>query len=156
MMSSFFWLSDPPTSHSKSIAWPFTYSIFHTHPSLPDDQLSMTFSAISKIWSTATDYDFIMIIFVILIMIIVLMLIFLLMMRRKNISVHNKLPDIIWTRYFVKCQGYDIDEYIVFQDNMSSLSLEKNGRMSSSKRTKHIKAKYFLIKDYYDSGEIDL
>jgi hypothetical protein len=72
------------------------------------------------------------------------------------ISVHDKLPDIIWTRYFVECQGYDIDEYIVFQDNMSSLSLEKNGRVSSSKRTKHIKAKYFLIKDYYESGEIDL
>jgi len=72
------------------------------------------------------------------------------------ISVHGKLPDIIWTSYFVKCQGYDIDECKVFQDNMSSLSLEKNGRVSSSKRTKHIKAKYFLIKDYYDSGEIDL
>ncbi len=39
---------------------------------------------------------------------------------------------------------------------MSSLSLEKNGRISSSKRTKHIKAKYFLVKNYYDSGEIDL
>ena len=25
-----------------------------------------------------------------------------------------------------------------------------------SKRTKHIKAKYFLIKDYYDAGEVDL
>jgi hypothetical protein len=37
-----------------------------------------------------------------------------------------------------------------------SLSLEKNGRISSSKRMKHIKAKYFLIKDYYVSGEIDL
>jgi hypothetical protein len=72
------------------------------------------------------------------------------------ISVHDKLPDIIWTRYFVECQGYDIDEDIVYQDNMSSLSLEKNGRISSSKRTKHIKAKYFLIKDYYNSGEIDL
>jgi len=73
------------------------------------------------------------------------------------ISVHDKLPDITWTRYFTKCQEYDIDEYIVFQDNMSSVSLEKNGRMSSSKRMKHsIKAKYFLIKDYYDSGEIDL
>jgi hypothetical protein len=72
------------------------------------------------------------------------------------ISVHDKLPDIIWMRYFVECQGYDIDEYIVFQDNMSSLSLEKNGRVSSSKRTKHIKAKYFHIKDYYKSGEIDL
>ena len=39
---------------------------------------------------------------------------------------------------------------------MSALSLEKNGRVSSSKRTKHIKAKYFLIKDYYNAGEIDL
>ena len=28
--------------------------------------------------------------------------------------------------------------------------------MSSSKRTKHIKVKYFLIKDYYNAGEIDL
>jgi len=39
---------------------------------------------------------------------------------------------------------------------MSALSLEKNGRISSSKRTKHIKTKYFLIKDYYDAGEIDV
>jgi hypothetical protein len=39
---------------------------------------------------------------------------------------------------------------------MSSLSLEKNGRLSSSKQTKYIKAKYFLIKDYYNSGEMDL
>ena len=38
------------------------------------------------------------------------------------ISVHYKLPDIIWVGYFVECQGYDIDEYIVFQDIMSSLS----------------------------------
>ncbi len=39
---------------------------------------------------------------------------------------------------------------------MSSLLLENNGRVSSSKQMKHIKAKYFLIKDYYNSGEIDL
>ncbi len=72
------------------------------------------------------------------------------------ISLHDKLPDIVWTRYFVECQGYDIDECVVFQNNMSALLLEKNGRISSSKRTQHIKAKYFLIKDYYESGEIDL
>jgi hypothetical protein len=39
---------------------------------------------------------------------------------------------------------------------MTSLSLEKNGRVSSLKRTKHIKVKYFLIKNYSNSGEIDL
>jgi hypothetical protein len=69
---------------------------------------------------------------------------------------HDTLPDVIWTRYFVECQGYEIDEYVIFQDNMSALSLEKNGKISSSKRTKHIKAKLFLIKDYYEAGEIDV
>jgi len=72
------------------------------------------------------------------------------------IALHDKLSDVIWMRYFVECQGYTIDECIIFQDNMSALSLEKNGRVSSSKRTTHIKAKYFPIKDYYDSGEVDL
>lgn len=72
------------------------------------------------------------------------------------ISLADKLPDILWMRYFIECQGYSIDECFVHQDNMSALSLEKNGRMSSSKRTKHIKAKYFLIKDYYDADEIDV
>ncbi len=50
-----------------------------------------------------------------------------------------------------------LSNYITLnKDNRSALSLEKNGRISSSKRTKHIKAKYFLIKDYYDAGEVDL
>jgi hypothetical protein len=65
----------------------------------------------------------------------------------------DKLSNIVWMQYFIQCQVYNIDEYIIFQDNMSSLSLEKNGHVSSSKRTKHMKAKYFLIKDYYDAGD---
>ena len=76
--------------------------------------------------------------------------------KTKIIALHDKLSDVIWMRYFVECQGYTIDECIIFQDNMSALSLEKKGWMSSSKRTKHIKAKYFRIKDYYDAGEVDL
>jgi hypothetical protein len=72
------------------------------------------------------------------------------------IALGDKLPHVLWTCYFVECQGYNIDECTIFQDNMSALSLEKNGRVSSSKGTKHIKAKYFLIKDYYDAREIDL
>ena len=84
MMSGFFWRSDSPTSNCKSIA-SFAPSVFHTHPALPGDQLS-TFSAISKIWSTSTDNDFIMIIFVICIMIIVLMMTIILMMQQKHAS----------------------------------------------------------------------
>lgn len=84
MMSGFFWRSDPPTSNCKSIA-SFAPSFFHTHPALPGDQLS-TFSAISKVWSTSTDNDFIMIIFIICIMIIVLVMTIILMMRQKHTS----------------------------------------------------------------------
>ncbi len=73
------------------------------------------------------------------------------------ISFADILTDIIWMHYFVECQGYNINKYVIFQDNMSALSLEKNGRMSSSQRTKHItKAKYFLINDYCDAGVINV
>ncbi len=44
------------------------------------------------------------------------------------ISFANKLADIILMQYFIECQGYNIDEYVVFQDNMSALLLEKIGR----------------------------
>jgi hypothetical protein len=77
-------------------------------------------------------------------------------METELISLADKLMDIIWMRYFVKCQGYNIDEYVVYQDNMSALLLEKNGRVLSSRRTKHIKVKYFSIKVYYDAGKINI
>ncbi len=72
------------------------------------------------------------------------------------IRLYDKSGDILWTRNFLEAQGYTISANIVFQDNMSSLSLEKNGRLSSSKQTKHIKAKYFFTKHYYDAGNLDL
>ena len=58
------------------------------------------------------------------------------------VAVHDKSGDVLWTRHFLEAQGYTISENIIFQDNMSTLSLKKNGRISSSKRTKHIKAKW--------------
>jgi hypothetical protein len=63
------------------------------------------------------------------------------------ISFADILTDIIRMRYFVEYKGYNINKYVVFQDNMSALSLEKNGRISSSQRTRHItKAKFFSLK----------
>ena len=44
------------------------------------------------------------------------------------IALHDKLSDVIWMSYFVECQGYDINECIIFQDNVSALSLEKMGQ----------------------------
>jgi hypothetical protein len=72
------------------------------------------------------------------------------------IAMYDKSGDILWTRHFLEAQGYTISANIVYQDNMSTLSLKINGRVSSSKRTKHIKAKYFFIQHYYQSGAINL
>jgi hypothetical protein len=42
----------------------------------------------------------------------------------------------------------------LYQDDISMQLLVKNGKMSSRKKTKHIKAKFFFIKDRVNEGEI--
>jgi hypothetical protein len=72
------------------------------------------------------------------------------------IGLYNNSSNFLWTRQFLEAQGYDIQTNIVYQDNMSTLSLAKNGYVSSSKCTKHIKAKYFFLRHFHNSGELDL
>jgi hypothetical protein len=36
---------------------------------------------------------------------------------------------------------------VVFQDNQSAMLLENNGKMSSSKRTRHLEIRYFFVTD---------
>jgi hypothetical protein len=63
------------------------------------------------------------------------------------------MPAICWTRYFMKAQGYGVKDNVLFQDNKSSILLEKNGKASSSKRTKHINIRYFCITDRVSKEE---
>jgi hypothetical protein len=70
------------------------------------------------------------------------------------VGVDDSLGYILWARYFMQEQGYDMDASLLYQDNMSAILLETNGKASSTKRTKHIKVKYFFIKDKVDQGEI--
>jgi hypothetical protein len=66
------------------------------------------------------------------------------------------VPEICWTRCFIKAQGYGVKDNVLFQDNKSSILLEKNGKASSSKRTKHINIRYFLITDRVSEEEVSL
>ena len=47
-----------------------------------------------------------------------------------------------------------VNESVLFQDNMSSMLLEENGRASSSKRTRHMNICFFFIKDRVESKEV--
>jgi len=64
------------------------------------------------------------------------------------------MPAICWTRYFLQSQVYGVNENIVYQDNMSAILLEKNGKASSSKRTKHINIRYFFVTDCIQKKEM--
>jgi hypothetical protein len=72
------------------------------------------------------------------------------------VGIDDALPLILWTRYFIESQGYTVEENILYQDNKSTILLANNGRWSSNKRTKHIKSRYFFIKDKVESGEISI
>ena len=63
------------------------------------------------------------------------------------VGVDDAMPKILWTLEMIRAQGYDVSHAMLYQDNKSAILLEVNGKLSSSKKTKHIKMKFFFIKD---------
>jgi hypothetical protein len=70
------------------------------------------------------------------------------------VGLSDSLAQVLWTRYFLQSQGYDVGAVKVYQDNKSAILLAENGKMSSGQRTRHINIRYFFVKDRIDSGEI--
>ena len=62
------------------------------------------------------------------------------------VGADDVMGQILWTNYFLEAQGYKTNDTVLFQDNKSAILLEKNGKASSGKRTKHINIRYFLLK----------
>jgi Reverse transcriptase (RNA-dependent DNA polymerase) len=56
-------------------------------------------------------------------------------------------PTMIWARMFLESQGYQLVENILHQDNQSAILLERNGKGSSSQKTRHIDIRFFFLKD---------
>jgi hypothetical protein len=70
------------------------------------------------------------------------------------VGVDDMMSLIIWSRNFLIAQGYVVIDNILHQDNRSAILLQKNGKMSSGKRTKHIAIRYFFVTDRIKAGEI--
>jgi hypothetical protein len=70
------------------------------------------------------------------------------------VGADDAMPQSMWMKYFIEVQGQGISENILYQDNLSTMLLVKNGKQSSSKRTKHIRVRYFCIKNKFDSGDL--
>jgi len=73
------------------------------------------------------------------------------------VGVNDILPQVLWTRYFLEAQGYMLPNPTeVYQDNMSSIQLEKNGKASSGQRTRHINIRYFFVTDRVTNKEVEM
>ena len=72
------------------------------------------------------------------------------------VGVDDVMPMILWTRQFLECQGYTIQDNVVYQDNQSAMLLENNGKRSSTKRTRHLKIRYFFVTDKIKSKEMSV
>ena len=63
------------------------------------------------------------------------------------IGVHDCLPQMLWMNYFLEAKGHKVNDSVVHQDNKSMIFPEKNGKLSSSKRTKCVDIQHFLVTD---------
>ena len=72
------------------------------------------------------------------------------------VGASDYLPDTIWLLRFLEEQGYKVDKCVLMQDNESAIKIEKNGKRSGSKRTRHMDIRYFFIKDRVNSENITI
>ena len=77
-------------------------------------------------------------------------------MEVEVVAIYDVLPQILWTNHFLGAQGYQVDTTVLYQDNMSAMLLEQNGRTSSGRRTRHMNIRYFYIKDVIGRGEVTI
>ena len=70
------------------------------------------------------------------------------------VGIDDALKYILWGLYFLQSQGLELKKNILMQDNKSTILMATNGRFLCSKRTKHIKNTYFMIKDKVGKGEV--
>ena len=76
--------------------------------------------------------------------------------KTEVVGVDDLMPQILWSRLFLEAQDYGVLENIVYQDNKSAMLLEKNGKSSSGKRTKHINMRYFFVTDRIAKGDMSI
>lgn len=72
------------------------------------------------------------------------------------VAAHYFMPQVLWTRYFLQDQGYEMRDNVLFQDNQSAILLETNGKGSSGNHTRHLNVRNFFISDLVAPGEVSI
>jgi hypothetical protein len=69
------------------------------------------------------------------------------LMETELVTADTYMPGMLWLLYFIWSQGYKPKCMGLYLDNISAQLLIKNRKFSSGKKKKHVKTKFFFIKD---------
>lgn len=72
------------------------------------------------------------------------------------ICIFDGLDYLVWIRNVLGYLGYPQGTTTIFQDNTSTITMAYMGRGSSGSRTRHIDIKYFHIKQFLDSKDLEI
>ena len=72
------------------------------------------------------------------------------------VGVNDAMTMILWMKHFIEAQGYPVHENIIYQDNESAMRLEKYGRQSSGKKTRHLDIRYYFVTDNVKQGTVEI
>jgi hypothetical protein len=72
------------------------------------------------------------------------------------VGASDYLPNTLWSKRFLEAQGHAITNNIFNQDNVSAIRLEKNGKASAGRQSRHIDIRYFFIKDRIKQDGINI
>ena len=72
------------------------------------------------------------------------------------IGLSDYLSQVLWVRNFLRAQGYDeLKPAVIFQDNKSTITMASKGK-HIGESTRHIDIRYFFIKHYLESKEVNI
>jgi hypothetical protein len=60
-----------------------------------------------------------------------------------------------WAQQFTEGQGYELPKALVYEDNQATIALALSGG-PTSERSRHIRNRFFFIKQFLDSGEMTI
>ena len=76
--------------------------------------------------------------------------------KAELVAADNTLSHLIQTKHFLEAQGHPLQQTILHQDNTSAILLERNGRSSTGKSSRHINICHCFIKDHIQSGTLEV
>ena len=72
------------------------------------------------------------------------------------VVVDDCMSQVIWMRFFLEAQGYQVDDSVVYQDSQSAMLWENSGQGSSGKCMWHINISYYFVMDQLTKNDLSM